>query len=322
MSPSAIALLAAALVASEPAEPQPTGDLYASFVVPQDMMLGAGPMDQLEGTLFGVLPPPPTIVVRQTHYYGTITIDHRAHLARRISCKLCHGPKPVGKIGFTPRVAHERCVGCHQTIVKGPTKCQGCHVKSATPPPLLVATAAPAAAAETPKAPEPNPGNVAAALAAFDAPKSGAGGGVFEKDAFHRSLEMGLTAGNGGWGGSVRMAFQQDWIQLSHSFERLSSDSTARTLALFGAGISQPVRSRISLQGSALLGFDVVDHPVVVLFPSIGARAGVELRLRSSFIQKLTASVTGVFDLSPRAYEHDIGGVTLYGTLATGFSLP
>ncbi len=320
VSPPAIALLAAALVA---AEPQPTGELYAS-ILPRDLMLGAAPSEQqqLEELLLGVLPPPPTVVVRQTRYYGTVTVDHRAHLARRISCKLCHGPKPVTKIAFTPRVAHERCVGCHQTVAKGPTKCQGCHVKSAAPPPILVAAAAPgAAAAAPPRPPEPNPGNVAAALAAFDNPPAGAGGGFLAKEEFHRWLETGFAAGRGP-GASVRLVFQQDRILLSHALERLSSGHDARTFGLFGAGLSRPVRSRISLHAVGLVGFDVVDRPVVALFPSIGARAGVELRTRSRFLQQVTASLTGVVDLSRRAFDRDVGGITLYGTLSTGFGLP
>lgn len=328
MPASLTVLLAAALVA---AEPQSTGEQWASAsVVPLDLMLGAGPMDPLEETMFGVLPPAPTVLVRQTRYYGVITVDHRAHVARRISCRSCHGSAPVGKITFTPRVAHERCLGCHQTIAKGPTKCQGCHVKSAPPPGALqVAAAAPGPEA-TPKAeppgpPEPNPGNVAAALAAFDAPKAGAGGGSSEKGAFHRSLEMGFAAGHAqgaSVGGSVRLVFQQDRILLSHGYERLSSNGSARTFGLFGAGLSQPMRGRLSLQAVGLVGFDVVDRPLVVLFPSIGARAGVELRTRSRLVQKVTASVTGLVDLSSRAFDRDVGAFTVYGTLATGFALP
>src|SRR5512133_2102318 len=80
----------------------------------------------LDSTL-EALPPAPQLVVLQTSYYGTITLDHPAHLARRISCKKCHGPGPVRKIEFTPRVAHERCVDCHRVAARGPTQCHGCH---------------------------------------------------------------------------------------------------------------------------------------------------------------------------------------------------
>ena len=37
------------------------------------------------------LPPPPDKVVFQTRMYGAITVDHRLHLANRVSCRKCHG---------------------------------------------------------------------------------------------------------------------------------------------------------------------------------------------------------------------------------------
>jgi len=311
MSSSLAALLAVALAATEP---QATDELYAA-IVPRDSLLGAIPVEQLEDVLLGALPPPPTTVVRQTRYYGTVTVDHRAHLARRARCKTCHGPGQVSKLDFTPRVAHERCIGCHQEQAKGPTKCQGCHVRTA--PPATLVAAAPPPSAEPPRPPGPDPANVAAALAAFDARKGGAGGGAPGKEPFHRWFEVGLAAGHG-QGISVRLASHQDFVVLTQSIERMSSGDEARTLGLFGAGVTRPVRSRVSFQAVGLTGFDVVDRPVVALFPAIGARAGVEWRPQLRFLQQVTVSVTGVVDLTGRAN----GGTTIFGTVATGFRVP
>src|SRR5512134_861710 len=88
------------------------------------------------------LPPPPETVVFETKMYGTVTLDHRAHLARRVACRSCHGEGPVRKLAgsFGPKVAHDRCRGCHLEISRGPTDCRGCHVKP-PPPPVEVAAA-------------------------------------------------------------------------------------------------------------------------------------------------------------------------------------
>lgn len=72
----------------------------------------------------------PDRVLRQTRYYGTVTVDHRAHVARRAPCRTCHGDGPVAKVTFpSPRVAHERCVSCHREVRAGPVACRECHVK-------------------------------------------------------------------------------------------------------------------------------------------------------------------------------------------------
>lgn len=75
----------------------------------------------------GGLPPPPQKAVLKTRYFGTVTVDHAAHLARGISCVRCHGPGPVSKLSLPPKVAHERCKGCHDDLQRGPVLCKGCH---------------------------------------------------------------------------------------------------------------------------------------------------------------------------------------------------
>ena len=76
----------------------------------------------------GALAPAPGKVLLQTKSFGAVTLDHPAHLARKIACKQCHGPGPVRKPEFTPKTAHEACVTCHREREHGPTKCRDCHI--------------------------------------------------------------------------------------------------------------------------------------------------------------------------------------------------
>jgi hypothetical protein len=115
----------------------------------------------LSGLVEQALPPPPTTVVLKTNYYGTVTLDHAAHLARKIHCKDCHGPGKVSQIEFTPRLAHDRCRSCHVERKQGPTDCRGCHE--------LPATQAAREVAKPPSGPAP-PG-----VAAADRPAGAAG---------------------------------------------------------------------------------------------------------------------------------------------------
>lgn len=303
-------MLAAALLA---AGPTPAEERVAALF-PRDAVLGWLPEEVLDDILLEALPPPPNVVVRDTGYYGTVTIDHRAHLARRASCKTCHGPGVVTRLVFTPKIAHGRCIGCHEQQASGPTKCQGCHVKP--PEPVVQVAAAPA----PPPPPGPNPANVAAALAAFDAAQAGAGG-TTGKPGFQRVFDAGLAAGRGA-GVSLRLASYQNRIVFTQSMERVSSDAEARTMGLLGAGLSRPLRERVSMEAVALCGFDVVDDPLVALVPAVGARAGLEWRPRSGFLHRFTASITGVVDLVQASSSvHEVGRITVFGTVATGFAM-
>jgi hypothetical protein len=311
MSPPLAALIAAALLAAAPAG---AGELHAA-ALPTPPVLGAIPAEELEELAAAALPPPPTTVIRETRYYGTVTIDHRAHLARRASCKTCHGAGVVTKLVFTPKLAHQRCVGCHEEQARGPTRCQGCHVRPPPPPPAL-AEGAIAAGPRAAAPPGPNPANVAAALAALEAPS--ADPGRFLKEPFQRYLELGLAAGRG-VGPSVRLAAREGSVLVTTSVERQSSGASARTLAVLGAGRTHG-RGRVSLEAVGLAGVDVVERPQVALLPAIGGRAGVEWRFPHAPVQRVAASLTGMVDLSsgPRS----VGGVTLYATVATGFRVP
>jgi hypothetical protein len=79
------------------------------------------------------LPPPPDKIQRQTVCFGTVTIDHRAHLKRRSPCQSCHGDGMIGKLALGPKIAHDRCRGCHVAEGRGPIECRGCHTLSELP---------------------------------------------------------------------------------------------------------------------------------------------------------------------------------------------
>ncbi|HEY6003699.1 MAG TPA: cytochrome c3 family protein, partial [Anaeromyxobacter sp.] len=115
------ALVALALAAPPGAEP----DLVA---------MTFPPLSTLREMLPAALPPPPDRVYLETRSYGTVMVDHRAHLARRVACRACHGAGPVSRIELTPRSAHESCRACHVTASRGPTSCRDCHVQPAEPP--------------------------------------------------------------------------------------------------------------------------------------------------------------------------------------------
>jgi DnaJ-class molecular chaperone len=71
---------------------------------------------------------PPEKVVLEGKLYRAVTVDHRAHLSRRIACRSCHGDGVVthtGHLGMT--AGHERCRGCHAEKKRGPVECRGCH---------------------------------------------------------------------------------------------------------------------------------------------------------------------------------------------------
>jgi hypothetical protein len=302
MHPSFAALLGAALLAA--ADPPAAGGAVASN---DPVAIGQVPSDDIEGLLLEALPPPPTTVVRNTNYFGTVTIDHAAHLRRHAHCGRCHDPGPVGKIQFTPKVAHTRCIGCHQEVAKGPTKCQGCHVKP-EPPPVQVA-------AEAPPPPSPTAAYVSGAMAAFDAVPDP------PPDPFGSAFQLGYSAGTG-QGLLAAFTSHQDWRTFTVSLERLTSDTNARTSGLVGGGITRQVGRRVSIEGVGLLGIDVYDRPLVTLLPALGLRAGATWYPRMPAISSFSASLTALFDVgSHSAGGMEVGGASVYLTLSTGFSL-
>ena len=319
------ALVAATVVAAAPADDGASGtaspspgvrELHAA-VDPQDPELAAMPGGDLMQVLPSAMPQPPQTVVRHT-YFGDITIDHAAHLARHAKCVQCHGPGPVRKIRkFTPKVAHERCIGCHQQVAKGPEKCAGCHVK---PPAAEVAGAGADGLSAPPPPPhlvEPDPTNVASALAAFDKPET-----LLSTEPFHRRLEFGLAAGSG-LGPSVRLATHHEWWVMSEAVEGLRGARTARTVALLGFGYLRPANKGTVVEVTAVGGLDLIDRPVTAVFPVLGIRAGVEWRQPlPRFLQQFGVSCTLLGDLGSKAFGQDVGGAVFYGSFTTGFAVP
>jgi hypothetical protein len=300
------------------------------------------------------LPPPPDKVVLKTSYYGTVTLDHTAHLARKTSCRGCHGAGPVTSISFTPKLAHERCRGCHAEAKKGPTDCKGCHLLPpkepalATGVPPLTDQAAPAqgkiegksevqvdaklAAAPgngtgwhtiiaTPVGPMAGSASVETAgapvaIAVASAPLSEP---APESTEFHRTIQAG-AAGGDGFGLSARVTSLQGRIFLTQGLDRLSGQSSTRTAVLLGAGARLPVPLPRPFQvlAEGVAGLDAVERPLVHLMPALGARVGMEWTPSWSHRLNVLLSVTGLIDLT----RGDLASrSTLYATIVVGVPL-
>src|SRR5690242_1754647 len=109
---TSIALALTATAVDSPATGDAQEELWAlSSPVPAPDFLGALP--PMTDIVFGALSPAPDRVYLETRSFGTVMVDHRAHLARRVACKACHGPGPVSQIEFTPKSAHDSCRACH-----------------------------------------------------------------------------------------------------------------------------------------------------------------------------------------------------------------
>jgi hypothetical protein len=304
MFPAYIAVIAAVL-AAEPGtaapgaapEPAPAPGAVASLPLIRD-------------TLLQMLPPAPVTVVRKTKTYGTVTIDHRKHLALRATCSRCHGPGAVTKFELTPKIAHDRCKGCHQERGAGPTHCTGCHVKQLPLPGPVLAEAAPAE--KTPALAIP----VATRAAPPGAPAAGGVAPRRSRDVF----ELGF-AGGPGIGPSFRLASRRDGVVTSYSVERLSSSASARILTLLGVGLTRPLVERLVLEGGGVVGLDAQERPDVGLSPALGARVALEWMPRRRWaFGTLHLSLTGVFDLGDRVYGQQEGRVRVFATLATGLA--
>jgi predicted CXXCH cytochrome family protein len=74
----------------------------------------------------GALPQPPT-KVKYVASKGDVTFDHAAHVARRETCRTCHGEGPARKIELEKKSAHALCLGCHAQKRSGPRGCTECH---------------------------------------------------------------------------------------------------------------------------------------------------------------------------------------------------
>lgn len=324
-----VAPLAAFLAMALAASPQP----------PPAAPRVAATLPDAASVVMTALPPPPSKVVRTTRTYGTITLDHAAHLERKISCKSCHGGGPVTKIAFTPRLAHDTCRGCHVQVAKGPTDCRGCHVVAPKEAPAVAeegpklpagaviragdarpaAGATPLAAVAPPGAPGSTPARPPAV--AGDDPEGGMA-------PFLRTLEAGFSVlgasdrGGVAAGPAIRLTSRYQRAVLSHSLEWVGGRVDGRALFLVGGGAAFPLRDRLAMVLVASGGVDAAGHEVV-LMPALGARVGLELQRATPWLDTLTLSVSGVSDLVRRrnAFDERVGGTMVSVSLMSGFRL-
>jgi len=237
--------------------------------------LAAIPLPAVQDLVEQAQAPAPTIVELKTGYYGTVTVNHAAHLERKAHCKDCHGPGRVGPIEFTPKLAHDRCRSCHSERKQGPTDCRGCHV---LPPPAPEAAEAPA---KEPPAPAAAP-----QAAPTTAPaRHGAIAEIHEEVRldeppppmpFLRSVQAGGVAGNGA-GLSVRVSLRRDALMVSQSVDYMGGWGRSRTLVTLGLGASVPLEriDALRVEAEGLGGLDVAGAPGPEALPAVGARVGV-----------------------------------------------
>src|SRR6266542_1908352 len=303
--------------------------------------LGPAPERAIHETTLSGLAPAPQKVILETKSFGTVTVDHAAHLARRAACKGCHGPGPVSKIGrFEPKIAHERCVGCHKQEQRGPTSCRDCHAvpvkasdmpKPEAPPPessdskvaLASAPIAPgippslASAGATPTVP-PGPSDArGATLARLDEER-------LRRPAWMRVVGVGYSVQGGpgqalSTGPAVPLSMREKEVLLVYALERGATAAGGRTLGLIGAGVTAPMVAGWNGQALLLGGFDAAESPVSFA-PTVGLRAGAEWLGRRT---ALDLAVTFARDLGPEVDKlgQRIGGTTVSFSASIGYVL-
>ena len=301
------------------------------------------------------LPPPPGVVVRTLETFGSVTFDHRKHLAARAACARCHGPGRVGKVELGARIAHSRCISCHTEVSRGPAQCTGCHDRSSIGPRVATADAEPMdtgerepeaagpgpAEAASPARPSPAPvphASEAAQAAAAQAPPAASGSGprvppspLAGREGGARAsprpsrqlLQLGFDSGTG-LGGSLRIASRGDQRESAYSIVRLSGGERARVLMLFDYGIARPMGAGFTWWAVGTAGFDAQEVPALGFSPSVGARIGLEWSVPVGwFVRSLHLSVTGVLAVAPRqAFGDQSGGGRFFFTVATGLPIP
>jgi hypothetical protein len=265
------------------------------------------------------LPPAPERAILETQTFGTITLDHAAHLARKTSCKACHNPGPVGKLGrLPPKAAHGRCVSCHEKAEAGPTACRDCHVKAAPPEPTVIeaglsASPEQGAALASTNGPGGAPPFLTASLQAeLDAMRAR---DIEERvrNPFQRVLGIGFAVVGGGGrdvttGPAIYMSTREGRVLLLYALERGSSRSGDRTLGLLGAGITQPITGHWNGQALLIGGFDATESPTN-FSPHLGVRTGLEWLGRR---MSLSVAGTAASDLTSGIdrFGQQTGGVT------------
>jgi hypothetical protein len=276
-----------------------------------DALAALPPAGTTDALLLQALPPPPDSVTLDASY-GAVTFSHSGHLSRRTRCVACHGQGAVTKVDFTPKVAHQRCKGCHREEKRGPLGCRDCH--AVAPAPGLEATRTTLAQAGTAPAATGRQRGGAPGPASLQAH-----GAVAQRTPFHLTLEAGAAAAGDAWGPSVRLSARQGRLVISQGVDRLAGD-TDRLVALFAAGVVQPIHRRVGVFALAAGGVDVLRKPFDAISPAIGSRVGIEF-LPSSSLGSFHLSVTGLVDVSRRRDEQwNPSRTTVFATLGTGVS--
>jgi hypothetical protein len=302
--------------------------------------------------VLSALAPAPGKVELKTKSFGTVTLDHPAHLARKAACKACHGPGPVAKPEFTPKIAHERCVGCHRDGERGPTKCRECHNVPAAPieptegrttlavdgaPGATTAVKQPASGALVASATGPNSGPAAppgpiAGRPAATAPGPAAPSSMSEfasspsePPEFMRIVGVGYSMLNSGGGDVVTgpaflLMAREERVLVVHTLERSVGATNGRTVGLVGAGLALPVYGRWSALAIALGGFDAPEKPEAKFLPAAALRVGAEWLGRKMCY---TIAATGMSDLTrpTTALGEQIGGFTFSVSVTAGLVL-
>jgi hypothetical protein len=331
-------LLASAAVGGEGRASAPQRDERLTLATPREAtqrtLLGST-LGPLGDQAFGALPPPPDKVVLDPGYYGAVTVDHRAHLARRASCTLCHGPGPVSKIGrMPPARAHESCRGCHEQLGRGPIDCRGCHLAKASPVESTVAAAgAPAEpAAEADRAPAPAAPAPGAPALAFASPglDPGRTTGLDELSAdlairtsVHAGTTMLLAPGASGPapGLLVGVTLRGEGYVASQTLEWAGATvGRGRAVGLLGGGIVLPVSRSSAATLEVIGGFDAREASFADVVPALGARAGIEWSGGRRWADSVRFSVTALQDVSPPrdAPTREVGSFTVSAGVFVG----
>jgi hypothetical protein len=259
------------------------------------------------------LPPPPTTVTRQTKMYGTVTFDHVAHLARRVACRECHGPGPVRKVVYTPRVAHDRCRGCHTMAARGPTSCNGCHTVT-KPNEALAKAEAPVTTVAVVVPVTPSRAEMLAAIVPDVPPPS-----------FRRAVEFGVTTlvshGELLHGPTLHLVGHYGDDLLTYTLSMPGGATRGRTQLLIGGGREFALSPRLRWSALGVAGLDATYDPGTLL-PGLGLRLGVQMAAPWRAIRTVSFQMTALADVasSAEAGRH-AGDVSVGFTLVAGVPL-
>jgi hypothetical protein len=297
-------------------------------------MTVAAPPSGLRDIAHAALAPPPETAVLQTETFGTITLDHSAHLARRTACKACHGPGPVTKLGrLPPKVAHDRCVTCHRTAEAGPTGCKDCHVKPAPAPgggdavttASMSDVAAGASAEATVAAASSAAAAPAPALAALDAELTAMKTREIEdrvRNPFRRILSLGVSSTGGGGrdvttGPALYVTAREGKVMVAYGIEHGTFSGDSRTLGLIGGGITHQLRGPWNVHGLGVGGFDVIENPTS-FSPILGVRSGIEWLGRTMSVSLDGSALVDLMTQTDKLGQ-EYGGLNWSVSLSVGF---